>query len=545
MKKPDLNTTEFCVLDFETTGTSAKRSRAIELGIVKVKNNKIIDTYQSFFDPESPIPFFITNLTGITDRDVEGAPTFRDEIDRIIHFIGDSVLVAHNMRFDYSFLKSEFELAGESLIQNRTLCTLVLARKLFPELKSKSLGSMVKHLRIRHRDVHRALGDATATSKILLKMIKRCREDHGIETINELLTFESPARDSKIKVIKKSLENDVKDLTSNPGVYIFKNRKNEIVYVGKAKSLRTRIGNYFLMNAPAKAKKIVRKSSRLDKIETNSELTALVLEAELVKTHDPPMNSQLKKYSQNYFIHMNTEDKYPIPKVTSKFDFDGTDYFGPYSRGEIARSIVDIIHRTFSLRECTEKEFRKKKKCYLADIERCLAPCVDNVPAEYNDELIKAYDFLAGKNQHAVDRLLKKMKDFSEARKYEEAAYLRDTVNMILNQLNKSSILAEPVNKANVLIKIKTRELIDYILMVEGKVFIKDYPVDNEYDFDAAIEDYFGGTIKNGDNLTMQDLERMKISLSWMVKNRTIIELYYLKDYSSESDLWKNISSNY
>jgi excinuclease UvrABC nuclease subunit len=297
------------------------------------------------------------------------------------------------------------------------------------------------------------------------------------------------------------------------------------------------------MNAPGKAKKIVRRSSRLDKIETNSELTALVLEAELVKKYNPPMNSQLKKYSQNYFIHMNNEKKYPVPKVTSQFDFDGTDYFGPYNRGEIARSIVDIIHRTFSLRECTEKEFLKNRKCYLADIERCLAPCIFDVPEKYSEELNKAYEFLSGKNQHAIDRLLKKMKDFSEAKKYEEAAFLRDTVNMILNQLNKSSILAEPVNKANVLIKIKTRELIDYLLMIEGKVYIKNYPVDNEYNFKEAIEDYFSGTVKNEDHLTMQDLERMKISLSWMVKNRTMIELHYLKDYSSQTELWSNMSS--
>lgn len=543
MNNLDINTTEFCVLDFETTGTSSKRDKVIELGMVKVRNSKIIDTYQSFFDPERPIPYFITNLTGISNNDVEQAPTFRDEIDRIITFIGNATLVAHNMRFDYSFLRSEFEFARENLIENKTLCTLILARKLFPELKSKSLGNMVKHFRIRHRDVHRALGDATATAKILIKMIKKCRDDHDIESINDLLTFQSPIRDSKIKVIKKSLENDVKNITANPGVYIFKNRKNEIVYIGKAKSLRTRVRNYFLMNAARKAKKIVHKSSRLEKIETNSELTALVLEAELVKKFNPPMNSQLKKFSQNYFIHMNNEHNYPIPKVTSKFDFDGTDYFGPYSQGEVARSIVDIVDRTFSLRECTEKEFRKKRKCYLADIERCLAPCIDKVTDEYNSELQKSYDFLAGKNQHAVDRLLNKMKECSEAKKYEEAAFIRDTVNLILNQLNKSSILAEPVNKANVLIKIRSHEAIDFVLMLEGKVYIKDYPVNDNYDFDTAVYDYFSGTVKNGDGLTAKDLERMKISLSWMVKNRTNIDLHYLKDYSSETNLWETVSA--
>ena len=78
--------------------------------------------------------------------------------------------------------------------------------------------------------------------------------------------------------------------------------------------------------------------------------------------------------------------------------------------------------------------------------------------------------------------------------------------------------------------------------MLEGKVYIKDYPADDDYDFNTAVVDYFSGTVKNGEILTSKDLERMKISLSWLVKNRTMIDLYYLKDYSSESDLWESIA---
>lgn len=529
LKSVPIDEAEITVLDFETTGTSSRFNRVIEIGMVRIKNLEITDTFKSLINPECEIPPFITQLTGLTSADVQSAPTFYDLHEQIEEFIGDSVFAAHNLNFDHSFLKDEYLRLDKKMIANPSFCTVRLARKLYPELRSKSLGSLVKHFRIKHRDVHRALGDSLATAKILLKMIDRAKKEFHVETVEDLINLQSmPTSRPSFRIIKKKIAADFSKLTESPGIYQFKDAKDNIIYIGKAKSLKSRVSNYFSSSASKKAKKIVRQSSRLSFVETNSELTALLLEAELVKEHNPPLNSQLKRYSQHYFIKMNNNHSFPLPKVTAQFDFDGNDYFGPFNSGDTARSLVDITNKTFMLRECTEKDFKKGKICYLYDIKRCLAPCAESVQVDYDNEIDNVYEFLSGKNQYAVERLLNKMKTLSERQKYEEAAIVRDTVNQILNQLNRSSILAEPVNKAHALIRVRGKGTDDYILLVEGKVVIRNFPLEEQDLFYDAVEDYFSGTRNMFQTLTEKDLERLKICLSWMVKNRHSIQIKYL-----------------
>jgi DNA polymerase-3 subunit epsilon len=529
---------EFSVLDFETTGTSGVKNRAIEIGIVHVKNLEIVDSYQTFINPGTSVPYYITNLTGITNNDVHDAPFFEEITSEIVDFIGDSVLVAHNMPFDYSFLKNEFVRADVILPKNNTLCTLKLARKLYPELKSKSLGNLVKHFGIKHKHVHRALGDAMVTAKLLVKMITQLREDQNITTLNQLLAYQSatPIK-SNMRIIKKKLSVDFSNAPATAGVYLFKDGKDKIIYIGKAKIIKKRVANYFSNTAARKAKQIVRKSSKLEYIETNSELSALILESELIKKHKPPMNTMLKKYSQQYFIRVKQTHEYPDLSSVSKIDFDGNDYFGPYNNRETAKNLIAIVNKTYRLRECSDKELKRGKKCYLLDIKRCVAPCINNDFSIYENELSSAYTFLAGENQDSVNKLLQKMKLLAEEKKYEEAAEIRDIVNQILGQLNRSSILAEPVNKANALIKINSGSKSDYILFSDGKLLIKNLPNEDEKMFELTIEDYFNSKITSDENSTKKDLSRMKIALSWLVNNRNLFEIFYLKDFNSAEQI--------
>ncbi|MCP5063558.1 MAG: GIY-YIG nuclease family protein [Ignavibacteriae bacterium] len=535
-----LSNATFSVIDFETTGTSPKSSRAIEIGIVRVENLKIVDTFQSLFNPGVYIPPFISQLTGIKNDDLIDAPKFEDLAQEIKEFIDGSILVGHNLQFDFTFLKSEFELAEIQLPKLEQVCTLKLSRRLFTELKSKALGNMAKHLRIRHKNVHRALGDATVTAKILLKLITKLKEEHNSEFLSDLVAFQNTQSVSNsFRLVKKKLIGDISNLPDTPGVYFFRDAKDKIVYIGKAKNLKKRVKNYFSSSASRKAKKIARKASRLGFAETKSELSALVLEAELIKVHKPQFNTLLKKYSQNYFIRSKNAHAFPDVKVTTNFDFDGNDYFGPYSNRVTANSLKEIADKTFALRECTDKEFAKSKKCYLLDIKRCTAPCIDkSISEDYKSELENVYEFLEGKNQNAVNRLLNRMKDLSERQKYEEAAEVRDTVNLILNQLTRSSILAEPINKANALVEIRGSLTTDYILFLDGKVFLKDYYLKEQDFFDVALEDYFDNTFHLLAGMEAKDLEKIKISLSWLVKNRTLVKIHYLKDYETKEELF-------
>jgi len=534
-----INDAEYCVFDFETTGTSPKVSRVIEIGIVRVKKMEVVETYQSFINPGMRIPSFITQLTGISDDDVRDAPFFDELIDEIVAFFGNSIIVAHNMQFDYSFLKNEFLRADQELITNPTLCTLRLARKLYPELKSKSLSSLTKHFNLRHKNIHRALGDSTVTSKLLIRMLKELKEDHHVENVRDLLRIQSiPQAKPNFRIIKKKLADDLTGIPESPGVYFFKDAKDNIVYIGKAKCLIKRVKNYFAATAPKKSKKIVQKASRLEHHITNSELTALLAEAELIKIHNPQFNSQLKKYPSQFFIKVGIKEQFPLIELSTNFDFDGNDYFGPYNSRDTVNTLIDIINKTFQLRECKEKDFKRKRKCYLADIQRCIAPCINqNLINEYNEELGKVYEFLSGHNQYALDRLLSRMKQFAEKKKYEEAAEIRDTVNSILNSLNRLSILAEPINNANVMIEINQYNNKDYLLLLEGKVIIKNNLLDKTDQFEEALENYFAGTISLYRETNKKDLEHIKIALSWLIKNRGCVKFHYLKNYESKEEL--------
>ncbi len=545
LKEKTFSETSFSVIDFETTGTSPPSSRAIEVGIVRIENLEIIDTFQSFFNPGISIPPFISQLTGIENEDLIDAPKFENVATEIKEFISDSVLVGHNLQFDYAFLKSEFNQANIILPNLEQICTLKLSRRLFPELKSKSLGNMAKHLRVRHKNVHRALSDATVTAKILLKLINKLNDEYNSEALSDLVAFQNtPSVSKSFRLVKKKLIDDIASLPDTPGVYFFRDTRDKIIYIGKAKNLKKRVKNYFSSSASRKAKKIARKASRLGFAKTKSELGALILEAELIKIHKPQFNTLLKRYSQNYFIKVKLEHKFPDIKVSTNFDFDGNDYFGPYSNRITANSLKEIVDKTFMLRECTDKVLAKNKKCYLLDIKRCIAPCIDkSITDEYKSELQNVYEFLEGKNQQAVNRLLNKMKSLSEKQKYEEAAEVRDTVNLILNQLTRSSILAEPINKANALIEIKDSLTPDYILFLEGKVFLKDYYIKEQDFFDVALEDFYENTIHLLAGMENRDLEKIKISLSWLIKNRNKVKIHYLKDYNTKEELFVQLQS--
>jgi DNA polymerase III subunit epsilon len=141
-------------------------------------------------------------------------------------------------------------------------------------------------------------------------------------------------------------------------------------------------------------------------------------------------------------------------------------------------------------------EFNKGKRCFLSDIERCTAPCINNDKALYDSELEKVYDFLYGKKQYALTRLLNKMKDYSDKQKYEKAAETKAVIDLILTQTHKSSLIAEPVNSANVLFEIDEGFGRDYILMLKGKLYLKKYSGKGRNYFEDALDDYFEGTLK-------------------------------------------------
>ncbi len=536
---------EFCVLDVETTGLSPRSNNIIEIGILKISKLKIIDKFHSLVNPGRNIPYYISGITGITNDEVFNAPFFDEIADKISLFLSTSILTGHNISFDKSFLRKEFISCSQTNINNLTLCTHKLASRLYPQLKKKSLASVCRHLNLHNKNAHRALPDAEVTAAAFLKMIGEIQREHNIKSVGELLKFQYlPVEKPLNNKINKKLADDIASLPDAPGTYYFLNSKNKIIYIGKAKSLKHRVRSYFSPGAPRKAKKIIQQARRL-KIEiTNSELTALLNEAESIKVINPRHNTLLKKYGNKYFLRITSSSEFPSLEICNYFDFDGNDYFGLFINKKQAVKVFEMINKTFAIKECDEAEFAKSKPCFLAEIERCMAPCVNKEREFYFEELNKVYEFLYGKNQFALNRLINKMKDYSSLQKFEKAAETKELIDMILAQTHKQSLLSEPVNSAKVIFEITEGFTRDYVLMLSGKIFVKKGNLKEKDDFEESLEDYFANTINFNNLPNDEDLEKMKITLNWLIKNRNKVRIFYLRDYQSKQDLFSGISRN-
>ncbi len=532
----------FVALDFETTGLNPQHSRVIEIGMARIIDGKIADTYTSLIYPAASVPYAITALTGITEEQLSQAPLFEDIALEIKKFLGDAIIIAHNASFDIGFLKKEFLRAGIEPPENPAVCTVKLAKRLLPELRSKSLNALKKHYKIIHKNAHRALPDAIVAAKVFLKMLPKLEEEFGIRNTAQLIKFQEISQKSlNFKFAKKSLAEDMASAPDSPGVYFFKDRNGKTIYIGKAKSLKKRIRSYFLATASKKAKKITRKAKHIEFKRTNTELTALLAETKLIKRYDPEFNSQLKNFPQTFFLKIETDKKFPRPKIVSQLRSDGADYFGPYRNRETAYDMLDVVNKAFLTRECTETEFRKKKICYLAEIGRCAAPCVYPDEKKYAEELARVYRFLSGENQDALVLLLNKMKSKADKKLFEEAAQLRDAVQTLLKQLKRAAILAEPVNSANALVEIKGSERNDYLLFLNGNFHIKYDITEEKNFFDVALDDYFSGAINYEEKISAETIEYFKIALAWLNSKRDLINIYYLKDFETKEELFRSV----
>ncbi len=233
--------------------------------------------------------------------------------------------------------------------------------------------------------------------------------------------------------MKNNLKEQVKNLPKSPGVYLFRDKKGNALYVGKAIDLRSRVHSYFQENARLgpKTRHMVSQIGKIKHFETESEFTALLLEADLIKRLKPKYNQRFKD-DKSYPLIEITKDKYPQVQVTRKKK-DNPDYFGPYPHGNI-RKVLKLLRKSFPFRSCSKNKFARYKKlgrgCLFADMDLCPAPCAEMITEEkYRRSLKRLKDFLRGKGSGVIKELEKEMTQLSEGKKYEEAAEIRDQID--------------------------------------------------------------------------------------------------------------------
>lgn len=283
----------YTIVDIETTGTGIRGNRITEISIFRHDGTAVVDEFTSLVNPQCPIPYFITALTGIDNEMVEDAPLLSELAPRILEITEGAIFVAHSVNFDYHVIKNEFRDLGIDFIRKK-LCTVRLARKLVPGLNSYSLGKLCSSLGIPLTDRHRARGDAHATVLLFELMLSR----EGSETVfrNFLNTRSQEA------TLPPALPKDTYSrLPEQPGVYFFKDSRGKIIYVGKAKNIKKRVLGHFYDKSD-KEVRLCRDTADISFELSGSEIVALLMESAAIKHHFPLYNRSQKRKSPRFCI---------------------------------------------------------------------------------------------------------------------------------------------------------------------------------------------------------------------------------------------------
>jgi excinuclease ABC subunit C len=299
-----------------------------------------------------------------------------------------------------------------------------------------------------------------------------------------------------------SLEEKLQTLPTSPGVYLHKDAAGKIIYVGKAKNLRNRVRSYFQAGRghDRKTRELVRRIVDLEFIVTDTEVEALVLEANLIKQHRPRYNVLLKDDKQYPHLKLTVNEPFPRLMITRRIQRDGALYFGPYLPASLARRTIDLVHRKFQLRSCDiEIDGKLPRPCLEYHIKRCLGPCVKDLctPAEYTEAVRDVRLFLEGKNKELTDDLEARMMAASEEMRYEIAAKYRDLRKTVLTLAEQQKMATSADLDVDIFgyYREGARLALQLFTMREGKVvgrrefFWEDLPEDESFDPSAFLSD--------------------------------------------------------
>ena len=284
-----LHQVTFVVVDVETTGGSPAQCSLTEVAAARYRGGELLGTYQTFVRPDERIPPFITALTGISDAMVADAPRVGEMLPSFLEFVGGSVLVGHNLRFDRSFLDHALVATGREPLANRTVDTLALARRLVRDLVHDcKLGTLAATLRLPHQPSHRALSDVLATGDLLHALLERAGS-FGIVGLDELIDLPKLVGHPQAAKLRLTVR-----LPHRPGVYWFTDAAGHVLYVGKATDLQTRVRSYFSSDQRRKVGRLLRQLDTVHHRVCAGPLSAAVLEGRLIRAWSPPYNQQGK-----------------------------------------------------------------------------------------------------------------------------------------------------------------------------------------------------------------------------------------------------------
>lgn len=375
----------YAIIDVETTGVRTNRDRITEIAIVIHDGEKIIKTYESLVNPEVSIPYNITQITGITNEMVQDAPKFYEIAKDIVEITKEMIFIAHNVKFDYNFIKEEFSRLG-FVFRRKKLCTIRLAKVAFPGRRYYNLDAMVKMLGIKIEQRHRAMGDTVAT----VKLFEAILAENTTSTMVDMINY-------GVKATKLPPHFTFEKLHALPelvGVYYFHNKVGDVIYVGKSINIKKRIMEHFANNTQ-KAQRMQKEVHEITYEITGSELVALLFESHEIKTIKPRYNSAQKPRSRGYCIFSHEDEDGYIRLSVAKQKKTLTVISQHNNRTE-ALGTLRFVQKTYELCEKRCSLNPVLGACFNYHIKQCHGACTgEELPISYNSRVAEAIERLA------------------------------------------------------------------------------------------------------------------------------------------------------
>ena len=362
----------YVLLDLETTGATPLKDRITEIALIRYEGEKEVARWQTLVNPEVPISSFIQQLTGISNEMVANAPTFKQIAGELLDYLQDTVLCAHNARFDHGFLKNEFKRIGIDLRQ-KVLCTVKLSRTLYPQHRSHGLDAIITRHGLTCNSRHRAMGDV----EMVAAFLNTARHELGSHAVNKAAEgLLKGARSLPAHIDAQVIDN----LQETPGVYLFYGDTSLPLYIGQSVNIRERVLSHFSSDhASTKEMRISQEIRRIEWIETAGEFSALLLESKLVKERQPIYNRQLRRERQLCSWRV-AEDFTRIPVV----DLVQIDEIYPSHLGQLFGTFRSKRQATEVLRSIAEQHQlclkalgleSGKGACFAHQLKRCKGVC--------------------------------------------------------------------------------------------------------------------------------------------------------------------------
>jgi len=371
-------------VDIETTGGSPRGSKIIEVGAIRVEDDVVVEEYKSFVNPGRPLPNFITGITGINDSDLIQAPYFEEVAYQLHSLFEGAMFVAHNVRFDYSFLRKQLEESGYTW-KPKLLCTVRLSRALYPNAVGHSLEKIIRRHNIAVSARHRALDDA----KAMKSFVEIAYQETGGQRFKDAVARQLKSQSLPANLDEKSIES----IPNSPGVYIFEGEKGNALYVGKSIKLRSRVLSHFNQSKEVdKELTMSQATHKLKIIKTASELEALLLESRLVKDLLPIHNRQLRSTTTHSVIVKDVNEfgyaTISISEINLANCEELDQIYGVYTTRSKAKTALIEKQKTFGL--CSKLIGLEKAKgaCFLYQLGKCSGACIGlEDQNQYNNRL--------------------------------------------------------------------------------------------------------------------------------------------------------------